>query len=426
MLPASPCYKTELRELQGIQRSLALVRQRICYPQLVRRLQELEAACAQPSTWSQPHAARKGALLLRERANLQRLVNEVDSLSAEVQACLSLCPENAGEGAATSELFRDEVQTLCRRAQRVEAMALLHSTSAGNASADEDNDGQRSCLLEIRSGAGGTEAMDWCSMLLRMYQRWAESAVNRMIRFQEVKVTDTSPGEVAGLRYAALLVRSGTDGLALATAWLRGEAGVHRLVRNSPFDASRRRHTSFASVSVTPLLDDQESESEEAQALSVSPDDLLVETMRSSGAGGQHVNKTDSAVRITHKPSGIVVTCRSERSQHQNRARALQVLRSKLRERFLRERRERQASMAHQGGRAGFGSVDRLVRSYILSPFMLVKDVRTGHETSDAVGVLDGGDALHEMLRATLAKPHEGSESKLESDRDRSDRLEND
>ncbi|KAK4532551.1 hypothetical protein CCYA_CCYA12G3408 [Cyanidiococcus yangmingshanensis] len=294
-------------------------------------------------------------------------------------------------------------------------MALLHSASTRGEDTAEDNDGHRSCLLEIRAGAGGTEAMDWCSMLLRMYQRWAESAASRMIRFQEVKVTDESPGEVAGLRYAALLIRSGTDGMALATAWLRNEAGVHRLVRNSPFDASRRRHTSFASVSITPLLDDEEIESEEAQALSLSPDDLILETMRSSGAGGQHVNKTDSAVRITHKPSGIVVTCRSERSQHQNRARALHVLRSKLRERYLRERRERQASMMRQGGRAGFGSADRLIRSYILSPFTLVKDIRSGLETSDAIGVLDGGDALHEMLRAALAVPLDGCDSSLES-----------
>lgn len=398
-----------------IQRSLALVRQRLRYPQLVRRLEELERVCSQPSTWSQPHTAKKGVLLLRERASLQRLVSEVDSLSAEVQACWSLCPDDDSDAADSSALLRDEVQALWQRAQRVEAMALLHRASARGEDTAEDNDGHRSCLLEIRAGAGGTEAMDWCSMLLRMYQRWAESAASRMIRFQEVKVTDESPGEVAGLRYAALLIRSGTDGMALATAWLRNEAGVHRLVRNSPFDASRRRHTSFASVSITPLLDDEEIESEEAQALSLSPDDLLLETMRSSGAGGQHVNKTDSAVRITHKPSGIVVTCRSERSQHQNRARALHVLRSKLRERYLRERRERQASMMRQGGRAGFGSADRLIRSYILSPFTLVKDIRSGLETSDAIGVLDGGDALHEMLRAALAVPLDGSDSSLES-----------
>jgi peptide chain release factor 2 len=393
-----------VRDLEAIQRSLALVRQRLRYPQLVRRLRELENACLQPGTWSTARAAKQGALLLRERAELQRLVSEVDTLSAEVQACLTLCSE---EGSATTDsgaLFRDEIEALRLRSQRIEAMALLHGASTRSESADEPSDLHRSCLVEVRAGAGGTEAMDWCSMLVRMYQRWAESAAaSRSLRFQEVKLTDSSPGEVAGLRYAALFVRSGTDGLAWATAWLRGEAGIHRLVRHSPFDASQRRHTSFASVSIIPLLDEEEVASEALQALNIHPDDLLIETMRSSGAGGQHVNKTDSAVRITHRPSGIVVTCRSERSQHQNKARALYVLRSKLRERYLQERRQRQASMTHHGGSAGFGSADRLVRSYILSPFTLVKDLRTGLTCSDAESVLDGGDALHEMLRAALA-----------------------
>ena len=224
-------------------------------------------------------------------------------------------------------------------------------------------------IVEFNGGSGGTEAQDWALMLLRMYIRWGEK---KGFKIEEL---DYQPGEVAGIKNATILV-SGS----FAYGHLRGESGVHRLVRISPFDSNARRHTSFASVSVAPDI-------EEEIEIDISDSDLRIDTYRSSGAGGQHINKTDSAVRITHIPTGIVVACQNERSQHKNKARAMKVLKAKLyeRERLIQDQKLDEVKGARQA--IDFGSQ---VRSYVMQPYQMVKDLRTQYETSDVNGVLDG------------------------------------
>lgn len=240
-------------------------------------------------------------------------------------------------------------------------------------------------IIEINSGSGGTEAQDWAEMLLRMYIRWAE---RKSFRVEEL---DYQPGEGAGIKRASISVQG-----SYAYGHLRSESGVHRLVRISPFDSNARRHTSFASVMITPELD-QEID------IQIEDKDLRVDTYRSSGAGGQHVNKTDSAVRITHIPTGIVVACQNERSQHKNRSRAMQVLRAKL---FERQRLEQDSKLKQiQGERKSvdFGSQ---IRSYVLQPYQLIKDLRTDYETSNVQAVLDGD--LDAFIEAYLMSPEAG------------------
>lgn len=234
--------------------------------------------------------------------------------------------------------------------------------------------------LQVNAGAGGTEAADWAGMLFRMYMRWADQ------HGFKISLMDKQDAEVAGLKSAILEVKGDN-----AYGWLKAESGVHRLVRISPYDSNARRHTSFCSVSVTPVVDDN-------IEVTIDPKDLRVDTYRSGGAGGQHVNKTDSAVRLTHMPTGIVVACQSERSQHQNRDHAMKMLKAKLyeREQQMRdaERQEREDAKTD----IGFG---HQIRSYVLHPYQMVKDLRTGYETSDTQGVMDGD--LDPFLEASLA-----------------------
>ena len=227
----------------------------------------------------------------------------------------------------------------------------------------------QNAILEINAGAGGTEAQDWGEMLLRMYLRWSESK-----RFK-IEVMDIQPGDGAGIKSVTVLIEG-----AYPYGHLRNESGVHRLVRISPFDSNARRHTSFASVSVTPDI-------EEEIEVEVKDDDLRVDTYRSSGAGGQHVNKTDSAVRLTHIPTGIVVACQSERSQHKNKSRAMKILKSKLYELEQDQQRDRIDQLKGQRKKIDFGSQ---IRNYVMQPYQLVKDLRSDYETSDVNGVLDG------------------------------------
>ncbi len=256
-------------------------------------------------------------------------------------------------------------------AQRRELESLLSGEADGN-----------DCYLEVHAGAGGTEAQDWAEMLLRMYVRWAEA------HGYKVEWLEESGGEEAGIKSATIRV-NGPD----AYGWLKTESGVHRLVRISPFDSNDRRHTSFASVWVYPVVDDK-------IEVEINDKDLRIDTYRSSGAGGQHVNKTDSAVRITHLPSGIVVQCQSERSQHQNRARAFAMLRARLYEAEL-ERREAAADAINAAKTdIGWG---HQIRSYVLQPYQMVKDLRTGVETANTGAVLDGD--IDRFLAAALAAP---------------------
>ena len=242
---------------------------------------------------------------------------------------------------------------------------------------------KENAILEVNSGSGGTEAQDWAEMLLRMYVRWAEK------KGFEIEELDYQPGEGAGIKRASISVKGGH-----AYGFLRSEAGVHRLVRISPFDANARRHTSFASIAVTPDVDWDAD-------VAIDEKDLRIDTYRSSGRGGQHVNRTDSAVRITHLPTGIVVACQNERSQHKNKARAMQVLKAKLYEIQRREQEQKLDAVRGERKQIDFGSQ---IRSYVMQPYQLVKDVRTDFETSDVSGVLDG--ALDAFIEAYLMSEH--------------------
>ena len=235
--------------------------------------------------------------------------------------------------------------------------------------------------LQINAGAGGTEACDWAGMIFRMYMRWAEK------RGFKIFLMDKQDGEVAGVKNAILEIQGEN-----AYGWLKSESGVHRLVRISPFDSNARRHTSFCSVSVTPVVD-------ENIDIKIEDKDLRVDTYRSQGAGGQHVNKTDSAVRLTHLPTGIVVACQNQRSQHQNRAAAMKMLQAKLYEREMQAKQAVKDQAENAKTDIGFG---HQIRSYVLHPYQLVKDLRTGLETSDTQGVLNGD--LDPFLEASLAQ----------------------
>ena len=276
--------------------------------------------------------------------------------------------ELAREGEDVGTSLGDAVQALAHKADEIELATLL---TGKHDSAD--------ALLEIHPGAGGTESQDWAAMLLRMYTRWAEHH-----RFK-IETLDYQDGEEAGIKSVTLAIR-GTN----VYGYLRAERGVHRLVRISPFDAQARRHTSFASVDVLPDLDDVEVVTDEKE--------LRIDTYRSSGAGGQHVNVTDSAVRITHLPTGIVVTCQNERSQHRNKEVAMQILRAKL---YDRARQEAEAKMSKEIGEKKKIEWGSQIRSYVLAPYRLVKDHRSGHEMGDTDRVLDGD--LDGYIRAALA-----------------------
>lgn len=268
------------------------------------------------------------------------------------------------------------IQKLHAESQKVQILSLLSGEADGN-----------NAYLEVNSGAGGTEACDWAGMLLRMYTRWAES------RGFKVSVVDRHDGDEAGVKSATILIEGD-----MAYGWAKTESGVHRLVRISPFDSNARRHTSFASVAVTPVIDDSiEVEIEEK--------DLRIDTYRSSGAGGQHVNTTDSAVRITHAPSGIVVACQAERSQHKNRATAMNMLKARLYEEELRKQEAANSETYDEKSEIGWG---HQIRSYVLHPYQMVKDLRTGVENTQAQAVLDG--KIDEYLEAALASRLETSD----------------
>ena len=277
--------------------------------------------------------------------------------------------ELAREGEDVAGDLRRGVEDLSRKSEEIELATLL--------TGDHDD---ANALVEIHPGAGGTESQDWAQMLLRMYTRWAER------HGFKVRTLDLQAGDEAGIKSATIEVTGPR-----AYGYLRAERGVHRLVRISPFDAQARRHTSFASVDVLPEIEDDVD-------IQIEDKDLRVDTYRSSGAGGQHVNVTDSAVRITHLPTGIVVTCQNERSQHRNKEVALQILRAKLYDVAQREAEEKMAKEVGEKKKIEWGSQ---IRSYVLAPYRLVKDHRTGHEMGDADRVLDGD--LDGFIRSALA-----------------------
>jgi len=281
------------------------------------------------------------------------------------------------EAEGDAEVLADAEAQLHQLAERV-AKKQLESLLSGEA---DGND----CYLEVNAGAGGTEAQDWGQMLLRMYVRWAEK------HGFKVEWLEESPGEEAGIKSATVLIKGHN-----AYGWLKTESGVHRLVRISPFDSAARRHTSFASVAVSPVIDD-------SIDVTIDEKDLKVDTYRSSGAGGQHVNKTESAIRITHIPTGIVVACQNDRSQHRNRAMAMDMLRARLYERELQLREAQAQALQAEKTDIGWG---HQIRSYVLQPYQMVKDLRTGVETSASGAVLDGD--IDQFLEASLAAKLKG------------------
>ena len=348
-----------------IEKSLELLRQRLNWDTAQHRLEEFNARVEDPTLWDNPEKAQK---LMRER---QMLVDAIDTCTA-IQTDLADNVEllELGEMEGDGDVVADAeaaLKALARRAAEKELEALLDGEADGNDS-----------FLEINAGAGGTEACDWAQMLQRMYVRWAES------RGFQVDLQDISYGTEAGIKSVVYQIKGPN-----AYGWLKSESGVHRLVRISPFGKGTRE-TSFASVWVYPVVDDN-------IEIEVNPSDIRIDTYRSSGAGGQHVNTTDSAVRITHMPTGIVVTS-SEKSQHQNRDIAMKALKSRLYQLEL-DRRNEAINAAHEAkGDAGWGNQ---IRSYVLQPYQMVKDLRTSHETSDTQGVLDGD--LDDFMAATLA-----------------------
>ena len=305
---------------------------------------------------------------MAERQQLEDGITTVIELEREAADGRELLELSEGD----EDMLQDVTASMKRVRERA-AKAELQALLSGEADAND-------CYMQINAGAGGTESQDWANILRRMYVRWAESSGYK------VEEVDAHDGEEAGIKSATMLI-SGHN----AYGWLKSESGVHRLVRISPYDSSARRHTSFASVTVSPVID-------ETIEVEIDPSDVRTDTYRSSGAGGQHVNKTDSAVRLTHEPTGIVVACQAGRSQHQNRAKAWEMLRSKLYELELQRRREAAQDSHDSKSDIGWG---HQIRSYVLQPYQLVKDLRTSHETSDTSGVLDGD--LDAFLSASLA-----------------------
>lgn len=334
----------------------------------LRKLDELNARVEDPTLWDDADAAQA---LMRDRTRLAGQVDAVRSLERDLADALGYAEMADEEGDEPSlDEARAQLKALKERGGRAELEALLSGEADGN-----------DAFVEINSGAGGTESNDWAGMLLRMYTRWA-NAHGMTVEFLE----ETS-GEQAGIKSVTLQVKGPN-----AYGWLKTEAGVHRLVRISPFDSAAKRHTSFASVWVYPVVDDN-------IVIEINPSDVRTDTYRASGAGGQHINKTDSAVRLTHLPTGIAVACQMGRSQHQNREEAWKMLRARLYEAELQRREAAQAAIEDQKTDIGWG---HQIRSYVLQPYQMVKDLRTEVETSDTGGVLDGD--LDQFMGAALAQ----------------------
>ena len=319
---------------------------------------------------------------MRERTKIEAGMNSILALERDVRDTVELAEMAEAEG---DESLIEEAQTTLKAARERAAKAELEALLSGEADANDS-------YIEFNSGAGGTESQDWTQMLLRMYSRWAEA------RGFKVELLEEQGGDTAGIKSATMLVHGEN-----AYGWLKTEAGVHRLVRISPYDSNARRHTSFASVWVYPKVDD-------TIDIEILDKDVRTDTYRASGAGGQHINKTDSAVRLTHLPTGIVVACQSERSQHKNRASAWDMLRARLYEAELQKREAAAQQLEDSKTEIGWG---RQIRSYVLQPYQMVKDLRTGVETSDTQGVLNGD--LDQFMAASLAARVSGAgEQKME------------
>jgi peptide chain release factor 2 len=347
---------------------------------LTARRAGLESEAARPDLWDDSdQAVAITSELGRVTADLEQLTALRTELN-DANALQELVEEARGEGAPDAPLEKELVETVDGLRSRLSTLELQ---SLFSGEYDE-----RDAVVEVHAGAGGTDAQDWTEMMLRMYQRWAER------RGFSVELDEATEGQEAGLLSATFIVRG-----RFAYGLLATERGVHRLVRMSPFDSQHRRQTSFASMDVTPFLEDVSNEVE------IDEKDLRIDTYRSSGAGGQHVNKTDSAVRLTHLPTGLVVSCQNERSQHQNKAKAMQILGAKLAD---RARNERKAEMNALSGDRADNAWGNQIRSYVMAPYQQVKDLRTLHETGNIVAVLDGD--LDAFMEAELRRQRGSAE----------------
>ena len=334
------------------------------------------------SLWNDAQEAQK---LMRERQGLEDGVKSVRELTQALEDNIGLIELGEDEG---DQSVVDEAEAAIRSMAGEVKARQIETMLSGEADANDT-------YLEVHAGAGGTESQDWASMLLRMYTRWAERR-----RFK-VEVLEVHDGEEAGIKSATVLIKGHN-----AYGWLKTESGVHRLVRISPYDSNARRHTSFASVWVYPVIDD-------SIDIDVSESDVRIDTYRSSGSGGQHVNTTDSAVRITHLATGIAVACQAERSQHKNRAKAWEMLRSRLYEEELKKREAAASATEASKSEIGWG---HQIRSYVLQPYQLVKDLRTGIESTSPSDVLDGD--LDEFMEASLSQRIEGGAGQPVADLD--------
>ena len=364
--------------IDRIEAALALVRKFLDWDRALRRLDELNARVEDPALWNNPKDAEA---VMRERRRLEAAIGTVRGIGQEMADAIEFV--ELGEAEDDQATIDEGLATLAALATRADAdkvQALL----AGEA------DGLDS-YIEIHAGAGGTESQDWAEMLLRMYSRWAEK------RGYKVELIEHQSGEQAGIKSATILVKGEN-----AYGYAKTESGVHRLVRISPYDSSARRHTSFSSVWVYPLIDDTFS-------IEVNPADLKIDTYRASGAGGQHVNTTDSAVRMTHVPSGIIVASQIDRSQHKNREIALGMLKARLYEAEMRRREEAASTEFAAKSEIGWG---HQIRSYVLQPYQMVKDLRTGVTSPAPDDVLDG--ALDPFMAAALSQRVTGEKVAVE------------
>ncbi|MCZ8317090.1 peptide chain release factor 2 [Phreatobacter sp.] len=352
---------------EAIKESVGLLRRHLDWDVSVKRLAELNALAESNDLWNDPDKAQK---VMQERNALDARMTALTTISRDLTDNLELAElaEAEDDAATLDEAAKALIETRAKAA-RLQLEALL----SGEADANDT-------YLEVHAGAGGTESQDWALMLMRMYTRWAER------RGFKVEVVEESEGEEAGIKSATLLIKGHN-----AYGWLKTEAGVHRLVRISPFDSNARRHTSFASATIYPVIDDKID-------IQINESDVRIDTMRSGGAGGQHVNKTESAVRLVHNPTGVMVVSQGSRSQHANRAVAWQMLRAKLYERELKIREEAAAADFAAKTDIGWG---HQIRSYVLQPYQLVKDLRTGKTSGVPSDVLDGD--LDGFMEATLA-----------------------
>jgi peptide chain release factor 2 len=361
-----------------VRSALDLLRRFLDWDRALRRLDELNAKVEDQALWQDPKAAQE---VMRERRRLEQAIGATRAIQRELDENVELLEMAEAEGDEAMEA--DAVAALAElagRSERDKVAALL----AGEADANDT-------YIEVNAGAGGTESQDWAEMLQRMYSRWAER------HGYKVELVDHHAGEQAGIKSATLMIKGEN-----AYGYAKTESGVHRLVRISPYDSNARRHTSFSSVWVYPVDDDDID-------VEVNDSDLKIDTYRSSGAGGQHVNTTDSAVRITHLPSGIIVACQNQRSQHKNRAEAMKMLKARLYEAEL-QRRDAQASAEHAAKTdIGWG---HQIRSYVLQPYQLVKDLRTGVTSTSPSDVLDGD--LDRFMAAALSQRVTGEKVEVE------------